>query len=355
MIKKLLLYLPIILVLISSAYAIPASWYGYVTLDSSTADDGVIVDAYIDGSIAGTTTVGAVQSNGYYLVHVEGNVGDEVSFKIYGNNAAEMSQAWIAGFNHPSFNVTATSTTNGGACPTYTGYTSGTSVANLGCAGGYCVHDLCRAATTYCGDGYCDTGESCSTDNTACSSGYACTNGCQSTGGGGSGSGSSSGSTTTANETEEECVESWSCTAWTGCVAPGTQVRTCTDANSCGTVVNKPSEQQACVYVAPQVTVEAPAEEIEVVTANPPAERGTEIGEVRTIDSISWKWSGTTWVQEGTQAYEQIRAPATQAAELTAAEEEPVVPLELGILVISVAAALLAVFIYHMHQKRKLR
>jgi PGF-pre-PGF domain-containing protein len=32
------------------------------------------------------------------------------------------------------------------------------------CIGGYCVHYVCRASSTYCGDGYCDSGETCSAD-----------------------------------------------------------------------------------------------------------------------------------------------------------------------------------------------
>jgi len=30
------------------------------------------------------------------------------------------------------------------------------------CLGGYCVHGYCRSSSIYCGDGYCDTGETCS-------------------------------------------------------------------------------------------------------------------------------------------------------------------------------------------------
>jgi len=44
---------------------------------------------------------------------------------------------------------------------------------------------------------------------------------------------------------EEECTESWSCTSYSACVG-GTQTRTCTDANSCGTTVNKPAESRDC-------------------------------------------------------------------------------------------------------------
>jgi len=33
--------------------------------------------------------------------------------------------------------------------------------SNNECLGGYCVHSICRSNPTYCGDGYCDAGESC--------------------------------------------------------------------------------------------------------------------------------------------------------------------------------------------------
>ena len=41
------------------------------------------------------------------------------------------------------------------------------------------------------------------------------------------------------------CVENWSCGSWSTC-ANSSQSRTCTDANSCGTTVNKPTTIQAC-------------------------------------------------------------------------------------------------------------
>jgi PGF-pre-PGF domain-containing protein len=41
------------------------------------------------------------------------------------------------------------------------------------------------------------------------------------------------------------CTENWSCTDWSICVA-GTQTRTCTDVNVCGTTINKPVESQTC-------------------------------------------------------------------------------------------------------------
>ncbi len=41
------------------------------------------------------------------------------------------------------------------------------------------------------------------------------------------------------------CEESWTCSEWSGC-SGGTQTRTCTDDNECGTEEDKPPENQAC-------------------------------------------------------------------------------------------------------------
>lgn len=41
------------------------------------------------------------------------------------------------------------------------------------------------------------------------------------------------------------CTESWSCGAWSSC-SNGTQTRTCSDANACGTTVNRPPLSQSC-------------------------------------------------------------------------------------------------------------
>lgn len=46
------------------------------------------------------------------------------------------------------------------------------------CTNSFCVHSICRSASTFCGDAFCDSGESCSSDDSACASGEACTSGC---------------------------------------------------------------------------------------------------------------------------------------------------------------------------------
>jgi hypothetical protein len=43
----------------------------------------------------------------------------------------------------------------------------------------------------------------------------------------------------------ETCVESWTCTEFSSC-SSGSQSRTCSDANLCGTTVDKPIESQTC-------------------------------------------------------------------------------------------------------------
>lgn len=47
-------------------------------------------------------------------------------------------------------------------------------------------------------------------------------------------------------ENQTCCLESWSCGEWSQCSAEGIETRTCTDANSCGTIVSKPVESQSC-------------------------------------------------------------------------------------------------------------
>lgn len=47
------------------------------------------------------------------------------------------------------------------------------------------------------------------------------------------------------NQTPPSCTESWSCGNWSSCVG-GTQTRTCSDTNACGTTNSKPATSQSC-------------------------------------------------------------------------------------------------------------
>jgi len=49
---------------------------------------------------------------------------------------------------------------------------------------------------------------------------------------------------------EEACIENWDCTDWSACV-DGSQTRTCTDSNNCGTTINKPGESRSCTVSSP--------------------------------------------------------------------------------------------------------
>lgn len=46
------------------------------------------------------------------------------------------------------------------------------------------------------------------------------------------------------------CIENWSCGSWGACTN-GSQSRTCTDANTCGTTTNRPPLSQSCDSTAP--------------------------------------------------------------------------------------------------------
>lgn len=72
---------------------------------------------------------------------------------------------------------------------------------------------------------------------------------------------------------QPDCTENWQCTDWSACLN-GEQVRSCVDANNCGTTKNKPGTNKACGTPAPEedhdtstTATSAPA-----VEEQPPAE-----------------------------------------------------------------------------------
>lgn len=60
----------------------------------------------------------------------------------------------------------------------------------------------------------------------------------------------SNANTNTNTNAPPACTERWSCTAWSTCTNDQ-QSRTCTDTNSCGTIVNKPLLTQSCSTTPP--------------------------------------------------------------------------------------------------------
>ena len=85
----------------------------------------------------------------------------------------------------------------------------------------YCSEFYCAAS---CGDGSCNGGEDC----------YSCSSDCGSCPVTVSGSGSNI------------CTQNWNCTAWGECKS-GLKTRICTDLRKCGTIENRPVQQQICV------------------------------------------------------------------------------------------------------------
>jgi hypothetical protein len=76
------------------------------------------------------------------------------------------------------------------------------------------------------------------------------------------------------------CTENWSCNDWSSCEA-GKQTRTCTDLNNCGTMVNKPAEEQSCeVLIEENITI--PEEITSDVT---PEETTPEVNETEYIST----------------------------------------------------------------------
>jgi hypothetical protein len=49
---------------------------------------------------------------------------------------------------------------------------------------------------------------------------------------------------------QNTCAPNWTCGGWSAC-SDSSQTRTCSDANNCGTLNNKPSESQSCVMPLP--------------------------------------------------------------------------------------------------------
>jgi uncharacterized membrane protein YgcG len=206
--KKVFFVISLFLLILPVSFAAsPVFYRGFAFFDGATASNGTIIQAFINnasmaasGVTIGQGVLAGLTPQGRYVISFEANTGDNISFLINGaalvaiNGTNTSSQAITSGtLVVENFNLSANSSSNGVAC-----------TFASGCSGGYCVHSLCRSASTYCGDSFCDSGESCTSDNSACSSGQACTNGCVATssGGGSSGGGGGGGSVSLPSETK---------------------------------------------------------------------------------------------------------------------------------------------------------
>ncbi len=97
-------------------------WWGKVTING-VENNGAVVSAYINNVHVGSAVVGQYTLT-YYLIHIEGNVGDEISFKVSGVQAT--TTQWSNG-DHPRLDLAVTytpSTPASGVTPSNTGGTS---------------------------------------------------------------------------------------------------------------------------------------------------------------------------------------------------------------------------------------
>jgi len=97
--KKQIILIICLILLIGTVLAVDVTkvgdWWGIVTINGEYAN-GAVVDAYINNIKVASAIVGAIQPN-YYLIHVEGNKGDNIVFKV--NEKEATTESWSNG-NH---------------------------------------------------------------------------------------------------------------------------------------------------------------------------------------------------------------------------------------------------------------
>ncbi len=184
----------------------PHQFKGTVTVNGAPAPDGIPVTAVSGDNEAGTTTVnGNYGRSGSDLLFVEDPDGDmygkTVEFFVGGIKAAE-----------------------------YVFSNGESTVLDLSVSGDLGI----------CGDNICSGSESCSSCPSDCGE---CQNTVDDNNGGNDNTRTSS---TTTYDTP--CTEDWSCSEWSICSQEGMQLRSCTDANNCGTTDSKPIVEKSCTY-----------------------------------------------------------------------------------------------------------
>jgi hypothetical protein len=86
------------------------------------------------------------------------------------------------------------------------------------------------------------------------------------------------------------CTPNWSCTSWSQCSTYGSQTRSCSDTNACGTTAGKPAETQSCTPPPPQCTREQP----QTQTLSCPAGQTGSITQTRTSTCPGPTWGPWT-------------------------------------------------------------
>jgi hypothetical protein len=209
--------------------SIPTKWWGYVSINGSLVTEGE-VKAYINDVFSLSTSI---VGDGLYAIDVPCLSGDIVVLRYdesltTGELACSpgnlfelnLTDCTIPCGDHEICNVTDNTCVIAPQCSDGTFYSECSATKPSYCDNGNLVNscDLCG----------CPSGQNCNSDKS-----------CSTPSGGGGGTYTGGGSSYTS------CDENWICTDWSSCLG-GTQTRTCTDANNCGTTVNKSVVSQTC-------------------------------------------------------------------------------------------------------------
>lgn len=93
-------------------------WWGKVTINSVENDNGAVIDAYINNVKVSSTTVGQYTQK-YYLIHIEGESGNQILFKV--NNVDATTVYWSKGDHNLNLAVTYSTNSDDEGTTTSTG------------------------------------------------------------------------------------------------------------------------------------------------------------------------------------------------------------------------------------------
>ena len=134
---KFLKILFLFLFIFPSVFAQPSvrDWRGYITVNGMLANTSYVITSYTNGL---QPTNGIIYNDGYYILHVPGSDGDNITFKICGVLAYPTNvtpQVWSSVTDYTVLNLSITTLPDGSPC-TYA----------CGCSGGYCNSGICASS-----------------------------------------------------------------------------------------------------------------------------------------------------------------------------------------------------------------